>query len=107
MLKFCKKACTKVQDHARELCIGLLATAMSSSALAANGAEFEQLYTLVEEWTTGYLGKTIAVSFLLVGVAIGVIRGSIIAVVGALAAAAALALLPAVISAIFPAVGGG
>lgn len=106
MLKFCKKASTKVQDHAREICITLVAGALSTSAMAADGAEFQPLFDMISEWTTGYLGKTIALAFLLVGLAIGVIRGSIIAVVAAIASAAALALLPAVITAIFPAVGG-
>ena len=31
------------------------------------GAEFEELYQLVHDWATGYLGRAIALIFLLVG----------------------------------------
>ena len=49
------------------------------------------------------MGKTIAVAFLLVGLGMGVIRGSVMAVVAAIAAAAALILLPGIVDAMFTA----
>lgn len=68
---------------------------------AANGAEFQDLYTMVHDWSTGYLGKTIAVTFLLVGLGMGVVRGSVIAAVAAIAASVALVMLPKIVDVLF------
>ncbi len=75
----------------------------SGSALAAvdDGGEFEDLYNLVRSWSTGYLGKTISVTFLLVGLGIGIIRGSVVAAVSAIAAGVALLMLPNIVDAMF------
>ncbi|MGN1209933.1 MAG: TraA family conjugative transfer protein, partial [Duodenibacillus sp.] len=70
---------------------------------ASDGSEFKDLYDLVAQWSTGFLGKTIAVAFLLVGLGMGVVRGSVMAVVAAIAAAAALILLPSIVDAMFTA----
>lgn len=45
----------------------LLTLALCSSAVYAGetGGEFQELYTIVESWATGYLGRAIALIFLL------------------------------------------
>lgn len=58
----------------------------SPAALAAQtGSEFSQLYDLVYKWATGYLGRAIALIFLLLGLGIGIIRGYIMDAVGCVA----------------------
>ena len=70
----------------------------SSAALAAQtGAEFSQLYDLFYKWATGYFGRAIALIFLLVGVGVGIIRGSIMGAVGGVAAAMCLLVAPSVV----------
>lgn len=80
-------------------------TASGAMAQLTTGSEFEDLYTLVSSWSTGYLGKTIAICFLLVGLGVGIIRGSVVAAVSALAAGVALLMLPSIVDAMFTAGG--
>ena len=76
----------------------------SSAALAAQtGSEFSQLYDMVYKWATGYLGRAIALIFLLVGLGVGIIRGSIMGAVGCIAAAMCLLVAPSVVEGILTA----
>lgn len=77
----------------------------AGNVMASTGSEFEDLYTLVSGWSTGYLGKTIAICFLLVGLGVGIIRGSVVAAVSALAAGVALLMLPTIVDTMFTAGG--
>lgn len=98
-----KGLCKKLPDL-KGAALGLVVWLQAQTARAASdGSEFEGLYELVSQWSTGFLGKTIAVAFLLVGLGMGVIRGSVMAVVAAIAAAAALILLPGIVDAMFTA----
>ncbi len=65
-----------------------------------DGTEFQDLYTMVKGWTNGYLGRSIALVFLLIGLGVGVVRGSIISAVGCIAAAMCLLIAPSVIESI-------
>lgn len=94
------------QRHRRVLlaamCVTTLTLAVPAEALAVTrGAEFQEVYELIRDWTTGHLGMTIAMAFLLVGMGWGVMRGSVITVVSALAATLALVLGPGIIESIF------
>ena len=60
---------------------------------------FADLYAMLKAWSTGTLGKSIALMFLLVGV----IRGSIMGAVGCVAASMALFIGPQIIEQIFTA----
>lgn len=83
------------------LVLGLL----SASAFAGTtGTEFQELYDLVHDWATGYLGRAIALIFLLVGLGMGIVRGSIMGAVGCLAAAMCLLIAPSVVEGILTAV---
>lgn len=78
---------------------------MSASAFAGTtGTEFQELYELVHDWATGYLGRAIALIFLLVGLGMGIVRGSIMGAVGCLAAAMCLLIAPSVVEGILTAV---
>lgn len=65
--------------------LGILGVVMAAPALALAGtggtAEFGTIYTTVQGWMQGTLGKVIALSALGVGLGMGVVRQSIMAVV--------------------------
>ena len=70
----------------------------ASAAFAANGdTDFQDLYTKLQGWSQG----SISLMFLLVGLGVGVIRGSIMGAVVCVAAAMALFIGPDIIDNIF------
>ena len=73
----------------------------SSTAFAGTTGN---LYDLVHDWATGYLGRAIALIFLLVGLGVGIVRGSVMGAVGCLAAAMCLLIAPSVVEGILTAV---
>ncbi|MBQ9241448.1 MAG: hypothetical protein IJ164_09000 [Duodenibacillus sp.] len=83
------------------LALIVLSLASDPTYAATAGEEFSDLYTLLKGWCTGYLGKSIAISFILVGLGMGIIRGSIVAAVVCIASAVALLMAPSVIDALF------
>lgn len=81
-----------------------LAAFAPDMAFAANGdTDFQDLYDMLHNWSQGTLGRSIALMFLLVGLGVGVIRGSIMGAVGCVAAAMALFIGPQIIDNIFTA----
>ena len=83
------------------LALIVLSLASDPTYAATAGEEFSDLYTLLKGWCTGYLGKSNAISFILVGLGMGIIRGSIVAAVVCIASAVALLMAPSVIDALF------
>ena len=73
----------------------LLALAGTDGAL--EGSEFEEVYTLLQGWMTGFLGKVIAIAFILVGLVAGVMRQSIMGFVVGVAAGVGMLVAPGVI----------
>lgn len=71
-------------------------------AYAGNGGttEFGGLYDLLVGWAEGTLGKVIAVSMFLIGVATGVARQSLMAIAIGIGGAVAVAYTPTVIDGI-------
>lgn len=80
------------------LLMGLVAGAASAGT---GGTEFDTMYTMVVDWTEGTLGKLLAVTAFLIGMGMGVIKQSILAVVLGIAFALTLAYAPAIIDAVF------
>lgn len=77
---------------------------MAPEAFASStNNDFSDLWDMLEGWSSGSLGKSISLMFLLVGLGIGVVRGSIIGAVACVAAAIALFLGPQIIDTIFTA----
>jgi conjugal transfer pilus assembly protein TraA len=64
------------------------------------GAEFLQLYNLVLGWATGYLGKVVAIAFLMVGAFAGLVRGSLMGAVSGIGMALVMAIGPGIIDGI-------
>lgn len=75
---------------------------LADPALAAEtGSEFSELWTLLSGWCSGFLGKSLAIAFLLVGLAMGVVRGSIVAAAACVGAAVCLLMAPGIIDSMF------
>lgn len=68
------------------------------------GAEFTAAYTTISGWASGFLGKLLTVGLLVVGIAMGMVRQTIGAVVPAVGAALALQVGPGVLNSIVSAV---
>jgi conjugal transfer pilus assembly protein TraA len=51
--------------------------ALNLAQAGVTGTEFQGLYQLVFDWTTGYLGKAIAIGAFLVGAMVGVVKSTI------------------------------
>ena len=75
---------------------------LADPALAAEtGSEFSELWTLLSGWCSGFLGKSLAIAYLLVGLAMGVVRGSIVAAAACVGAAVCLLMAPGIIDSMF------
>ena len=75
---------------------------LADPALAAEtGSEYSELWTLLSGWCSGFLGKSLAIAFLLVGLAMGVVRGSIVAAAACVGAAVCLLMAPGIIDSMF------
>jgi conjugal transfer pilus assembly protein TraA len=75
----------------------LVAAAPMAVLAGAGGTEFDSIYTQLTGWTTGTLGKIISLGMILVGLGMGVVRQSIVAVVVGVGGGLALANAPTVI----------
>lgn len=67
------------------------------------GTEFQALYDMLTGWTTGLLGKTIALGAFLVGMGFSVVQQSLVPVAIGIGAAAALAYTPDVLDSVITA----
>ncbi len=81
--------------------VGMHASMLCWADSTTHANDFDSLYTHLNAWATGTLGKSIALVFLLVGLAVGVLRGSIVGAISCLAAALSLVIAPSVINTIF------
>ena len=78
-----------------------LALMIGKNAVAGTtGSEFQNIYNMVVDWTSGYLGKTIALGAFLAGMGVGIIRQSMMAVVTGIGAGLAVAYMPEIINGI-------
>jgi conjugal transfer pilus assembly protein TraA len=72
----------------------------STSALAGTDTTFDAIYQQIRGWAEGSLGKLMAVSAFLIGMGIGLVRQSAIAVVVGLTFALIFAFGPSIIDSI-------
>ena len=73
----------------------------AQAASAGDVQAFDKLYTQLTGWAQGSLGKSIAIIFLLVGLAVGLAKGSLYAAVVSIACGLTLMIAPSVIDSIF------
>ena len=71
-----------------------------SSYAGTTGSEFQGVYDLISGWSTGYLGRIIALGTFLVGLSATIVRQSLLPVVVALGVAIVVAFGPGIIDAI-------
>jgi conjugal transfer pilus assembly protein TraA len=85
----------------KQLLVGALILAVGFGAVAGTtGVEFLALYNLVIGWATGYLGKVVALAFLLVGAFAGLVRGSLLGAISGVGMALVMAIGPGIIDGI-------
>lgn len=85
-----------------KLLAGAGLVAVSGAASAATGdATFDQIVTTLQDWAEGSLGRTISLAMLIVGIATGIVRQSVIAAVAGVAGALVMAYGPQVLLGIF------
>lgn len=92
--------------------LGLATTAMlisvdaSAGTTAATSSDmaFKDIYEAIKDWTTGWFGRTIALALILVGMAMGVVKQSVMAAVPGMAAGLILSVAPGVVENILGAV---
>ena len=96
---------TNVKSFGKEALVVLLLTGICVAAVHAgqDNREFTAVYTLLQNWATGTLGKIIALGALIVGIGFGLVRQSVIAAVIGIAMAMVLSYGPDVIDKIFTA----
>ena len=70
------------------------------SMAGTGGAEFNAAYTTLTNWLSGDLGRLIAAGLLIVGLAMGIVRQSIVAAVPAIGAALVVNVAPTIIGAV-------
>ena len=73
---------------------------VAAAHAGAGGTEFDPFYDTIVDWAQGSLGKALALSMFLVGIGVGVVRGSVIAAVPAIGGALGLFIAPTIIDAI-------
>jgi conjugal transfer pilus assembly protein TraA len=64
------------------------------------GTEFQEIYTTLTDWTTGYLGKALAAGLFLTAMAIGIVRQSLMAIVLGIGCAMAVNYTPTILDAV-------
>ncbi|MHB8742094.1 MAG: TraA family conjugative transfer protein [Sulfuricaulis sp.] len=83
------------------LLVATLMVLAGTATAGTGGTTFDTIYTTVRGWAEGTLGKLLAVSAFIIGMGIGIVRQSVLAIVLGLAFAVSLAYAPAVIDSIF------
>lgn len=78
-----------------------LLTLAGTASAGSGGTEFNAMYTMVRNWAEGGLGKLLAVAAFLIGMGMGIVKQSIMAVVLGIGFALTFAYAPGIIDAIF------
>ncbi|MBF0609499.1 MAG: pili assembly chaperone [Magnetococcales bacterium] len=88
----------KVQYAVALMLVGIAILLPETAMAGTGGTEFQDVYDMIEGWSKGYLGRILSMGMFVVGVAQGVIKQSVGAVVPGVGAAAALYYGPSVVS---------
>jgi conjugal transfer pilus assembly protein TraA len=87
----------------KKLLVAVLSLSAASAFAATGDTTFQTIFDTLNGWATGTLGKVIAISMFIVGLAAGIVRQSIMAVVAGVAAAITMAYGPGIIDGMFTA----
>lgn len=88
--------------HGRALAVAtaLALVPVVSAQAGTGGTEFEDIYTLITDWSQGFLGRILALGIILVGLGIAVVSRSMLPIAGGIVAALVLFTAPTVIDGI-------
>lgn len=75
--------------------VGLGMTAMAQAG--TTGSEFQEAYEMMTDWINGFLGRAIAIAFLIIGLFLGIARQNLMAMGVSIAAAFGLVIAPTVL----------
>lgn len=99
--KFAKVSFKKI---AKQSAAALAVTALAvTAAHAGTDTTFDDINTMMSDWSTGSLGKTLALATFVVGIGMGVVRQSVMAAAVGVGSALVMNYGPAVIDATFTA----
>ena len=87
----------------KKLLAGAGLIAVTGVVMAGSDSAFDDIYNSLSGWSTGSLGKVIAIAMFLVGLGAGIVKQSIMAVVAGVGAAIVLSYGPNVIGSMFSA----
>lgn len=82
------------------LLVALLALLAGVADAGTSGTEFQGIYTKIKDWTSGYLGRSIAAFAFLLGLGAGVAKGSPIPAIAGVVFALFVSFGPAVLEGI-------
>ena len=95
----CKRVLTRENLKCALMLAVFLTFLMAKRAMAGTtGSEFQSIYNMIVDWTSGYLGKTIALGAFLAGMGIGIVRQSLMSVVSGIGAGLAVAYMPQIMN---------
>ena len=66
------------KSHAKSLAVMAVGMVAASAYAGTTGTEFKAFFDLIEGWTTGYLGKGLALAAFLLGAALGMVKGTML-----------------------------
>lgn len=92
--------CNKVKMNHVGYILIFFFLAVRTAIAGTGGTEFVQFYDLLEGWTTGMLGKSIALAAFLVGIGGSIVRQTVIPIATGIGIAAAVAYTPEVLNGI-------
>ena len=91
-IKLDKKSAAKIS-----CCAAVLALVASASHAGSSGQEFEEAYNTLTGWIDGFLGRALAIAFLIVGLFMGIARQNLISCGVSIAVAFGLVVTPTVL----------
>lgn len=66
------------KPSAKSLAVMAAGVFAASAYAGTTGPEFQAFFDLIQGWTTGYLGKGLALSAFLLGAALGMVKGTML-----------------------------
>ena len=78
--------------------LAIMAVSAVMASAGATGTEFKSAYEKLSGWLNGYLGRSIALAFFVVGLFQGIVRQSIMSACIALGVAFVILLLPSILN---------
>lgn len=69
-----------MKKYAIAIAAALALLGVKMAIAGTGGTEFTEIYTMLQGWTQGFLGKAIALGCFLTGMAIGIVRQSLMSI---------------------------